>query len=288
MVRMKITLDDDVLEELVSRIAAMSNTLGAAALSATAKAMNRAAAEVQDAWLQYAIGKKTLPGGVPPMKNPSGDYARGIHIEHNGPFDKAIVNDSKNAEILEYGAPEIDMKDYPAKSRKSRITKHGKNKGQPYLIIPFRWGTKDTVGFRNVMPVEINNIVEKFKKMETLVDADNSDYKTPNAYGEMVGRAQYNKGYDRLNIVQIINAEPDVSINQIFNMSVMVRTKDDTGIDRAAGYLTFRVLSAKSPPGSWIKPASPARHVTDGVVKETEKKVNNLIEAGVMKDVGRL
>jgi hypothetical protein len=138
------------------------------------------------------------------------------------------------------------------------------------------------------MPTSVHNIVKRFEKTVTTVSADDPDNtkKSPNALGEMVGRAQYEWG-KRLSTARLADVA-DLDLTQIFRMSGMVRAKDDTGKDRAGGYFTFRVISAKSPPGSWIKPASPARHVTEGVVRATEKEVNELIEAGVMKDVGRL
>jgi hypothetical protein len=54
-----------------------------------------------------------------------------------------------------------------------------------------------------------------------------------------------------------------------------------------SGYYTFRVISADGTPGSWIKPATPARHITEGVVREVQKGVDNLFDAAFMKDLGR-
>jgi hypothetical protein len=63
--------------------------------------MEEAAREVHKAWMEYAIGKRDI--GVPPMKNPSGGYAKGITIERPSTFEREIVNYSKIAEYLEYG-----------------------------------------------------------------------------------------------------------------------------------------------------------------------------------------
>ena len=279
MIKIKIETGN----ELLAVIDMFSSMVGKQGLPATAKAVESAAQVVQGLWYNYAIGKESLIG-VPPMKRPSGGYAAGITIERPGPFKREVVNTSRTAEFLEYGTPEIDMKKKHTQGPRSRVSQ----KGDPYLIVPFRWGTPKTVGFRNVMPVDIYPIVKKFKKMRTLVDADSPDAdKTPNAKGDMVGRAQYNTGYSRLNMEQIIGADDgEVSINQMFNMNGMVRTTDTTGKDRSGGYLTFRVISAASPPGSWIKPAMPARHVTDGLIRTAQETVDDMLEAAVRRDLG--
>jgi hypothetical protein len=276
----KITVEGDALGEVISMLSAMSSPQG---LPATAKAVEQAAMIVQGLWHNYAIGKGSL-SGVPPLKNPSQGYAKGIKIERPGPFRRVIVNESKTAEYIEYGTPELDMKKTHTKGPRSRMS----SKGVPYLIVPFRWGTPKTVGFNNVMPVDIYTIVKKFKKMRTLVDSDSPQAeKTLNARGEMVGRATYNKGYSRLTLKQIGEADDgEVSIKQMFNMSGMVRTPDITGKDRSGGYFTFRVISAHSRPDSWIKPATPGRNVIEGLIKDAKEPVDTILEAGFRKDLG--
>jgi hypothetical protein len=289
----KIKVEGSELQEIISMLSSMQSPQG---LPATAKAVEQAAQVVQGLWHNYAIGKGSLTG-VPPMKNPSQGYAKGIKIERPGPFRRVIVNESKTAEFLEYGTPELDMKKTHTKGPRSRVAptiiskRTGKvlQKGGPYLIVPFRWGTPKTVGFNQVMPVDIYAIVKKFKKMQTRVSADDSpeEDKTPNARGEMVGRAKYNKGYSRLTMKQIAEAnDGEVSINQMFNMNGMVRTTDITGKDRSGGYFTFRVISANSRPDSWIKPATPARNVIEGLMKAAKEPVDTILEAGFRRDLG--
>jgi hypothetical protein len=128
------------------------------------------------------------------------------------------------------------------------------------------------------MPINVYSIVKKFEKMKTMVSADKADdkHKKPNNQNpsQMVGRAQYNKGYDRLSGMDSM-------------MNGMVRSTDETGKDRSAGYFTFRIISAKSPKNSWIKPATPPRHVTQALMEETREGVNELVNTGLSRDFGK-
>jgi hypothetical protein len=288
MVRLKITLNSELLEEITTRLSSL-NTVQS--MPATAKAVEEAARLVQSVWREYAIGKKDI--GVPPMKNPSGDYARSIKIERPSAFEREIVNYSKVAEYLEYGTGEFDMKSKLDQYPRSRMTKGVRRKDgtwkeppHPYLIVPFRWGTPKAIGSQNVMPAEIYNIVKKAKFEKSIVGQET--HNEPNAKGEDVDRWNYEWG-SRLNIKQIIEADDGgIDINQIFNMSGMVRMDTSTKNKEYSGYYTFRVISSKSPPSSWIRPARSARHITDGVVRQVQEKehVNDLFDVAFRRDLG--
>jgi hypothetical protein len=155
----------------------------------------------------------------------------------------------------------------------------------PYLIVPFRWGTPKTVGFQNVMPQAIYNIVKKAKFEKSIVGQET--HNEPNAKGEDVDRWNYDKWGSRLKINQIIETDDGgMNINQMFNMNGMVRMDASTKDKKYSGYYTFRVISSKSPPSSWIRPARSARHITDGVVRATEKDVNDIFDAAFRRDLG--
>jgi hypothetical protein len=55
---------------------------------------------------------------------------------------------------------------------------------------------------------------------------------------------------------------------------------------KAAGYFTFRVISAKSPKHSWIKPAMAARPVTKAVADVNRESINTMVEGAIMEDLG--
>jgi hypothetical protein len=279
MVRLKVNINDELLQEISARLASLNT---AKSMPATAKAMKDVAKYVQNVWKNYAIGRQTLPD-VPPMKIPSRWYAEGIGIKPNGPFDYEVVNPSDIADYLENGTSEIDMKKTHTTGPRSRVSK----KGVPYLIVPFRWGTPKTVGFQNVMPVEIYDIVKKANFEKSIVGQDT--HNEPNFKGEDVDRWNYDKWGSRLKINQIIEADDGgMNINQMFNMSGMVRMDASTKDKKYSGYYTFRVISANGRPDSWIKPATPARHITDGVVRYTDEKgeIKDMLDAAFRKDLG--
>jgi hypothetical protein len=268
MVNLNVTMDNDILQQLQMALA----KFGTGFLPITKHTMEEAADQIAKDWRTFAAGGEL--DGVKPLPRPNRSYLFGVKTRTLGFFCHEIYNESRVARQIEEGTPELDMKTTHPYGPKSRVSK----KGIPYLIVPFRWGTPRTVGFRNIMPEAVHNIVKKFKKMEKLVGADESDYKTPNARGEMVGRAQYNKGYDRLS-----GMDEDKS-----RMDGMVRTKDETGKDRAGGYLTFRIISANSPAESWIRPRVEPRYVVDALVELNREFVNIAVEAAVMEDIRNL
>jgi hypothetical protein len=210
----------------------------------------------------YVTGKRDI--GIEPLKNPQGGLSRSIRIEKIGPFNYQVVSDSKIMGYLIDGTSEVDMKETHTKGPRSRVSK----KGVPYLIVPFRWGTPKTVGFRNVMPVEVYADVKKKKFEKSVVTGET--HIEPNALGRPVERQEYEWG-SRLDMEES-------------NMNGMVRMKGHDG--KSAGYFTFRVISRDSPAGSWVKPATQGRPITQGVVDTSQKDVNELLDMAFRRDLG--
>jgi hypothetical protein len=297
MIRMKIDLNDELLRELEARLSIMAG----GGLPATNKALEAAARKVQTAWHEFVIGKRDLPG-VEPLKSPQGGLSRTIKSRKIGPFQHEVFSESKIMEYLIDGTSEVDMKETHTKGPRSRVTER-KIKGQKetekvsYVIVPFRWGTPKTVGFRNVMPLEIYDIVKK-KNFEKSVVAK-STHNEPNAKGEDVERWDYEKWGNRLSMKQIIESDDGgMDTNQMFNMKGMVRM-DTSSVDKKySGYYTFRVISSKKPvdwdkrphkkswEDTWVKPAVQGKPIIQGLINATQEDVKNLIEFAVKKDLG--
>jgi hypothetical protein len=296
MIKMNISLDNDVLQQFQMALA----RFGKRSMPGVSAAVGRSASVIRDIWRGFAMGG-SLPGISENLKNPGGGYARSIKIDRKGPFDYEVYSDARVAGWIENGTDELDMKTTHPFGPRSRMGKSG----YPYLIVPFRWGTPGTkrnprVGFRNVMPEEIYNIVKnkaKFRQTATTVSADNSGFKTPNAKGDMVGRARYSditkkKPWgDTLTAGDIEGSKPwgvaltpDKEEAMSNNMAGMSRMLGQNG--RSAGYLTFRVISAAPGTTGWIKPAMKARPVTRAVAAMAREPVNRAIDEAIREDLG--
>jgi hypothetical protein len=244
----------------------------------TEKAVKGAAGLIRGKWVEFAGGGSLK--GVEKLKRPGGGYAKSIKVQQTGAFEHEIYSDSKVADWIENGTKELDMKTTHPYGSRSRVSpravskKTGKvlREGSSYLIVPFRWGTPKAIGFKNIIPAHIYSMVKKLKKTQTTAGADNSPVRTPNARGEMKGRAQYEWG-----------GRFEYALGNA-NFSGMVRSTDSTGKNRSGGYFTFRVISSKSKKG-WVKPAEPARHVTRALAEETRESVNAFVESGLMEDL---
>ena len=288
MIRIKIAENNPHLEELQYLLASAS----AGVLPGTVRAMKDGASIIQKTWKGYAAGG-SLPG-VEKLKNPQGGYMRSIHVDKRGPFNYEIYSEAKIADWIENGTEELDMKTTHPFGPRSRVAKRVVSKktgkvlreGGSYLIIPFRWGTPGSkknprVGFGNnvITAGAYRQLLKRsFGASRVTVSPANSNYMTPNARGDMVGRAQYEWG-------------SRFSSND--NMNGMVRfengyNKNGEISKRYGGYFTFRVISANSPKNSWIKPATPPRHVTQAVMDETRETIEQMVDEAIKGDIANL
>ena len=277
MIRMTVGKDNPYLEELQYQLA----KLGAGSMPRTAGAMASGASVIRDTWKGFALGG-SLPGVTEPLKRPSRGYAISIRVHKNGPFDYEIYSEAKIAEMIENGTEQLDMKRTHPYGPRSRVSK----KGIPYLVIPFRWGTPEghdgkRVGFRNIMPEAVYNIVKnkkKFRQTKALMATHNE----PNSRGIQVERRNYSGAYGKGGWGDRLTADMGDEVTP--NMEGMSSMLGQDG--KAAGYLTFRIISANSPKNSWIKPATPARHVTRAVAENTEEVISSMVEGAIMEDLG--
>jgi hypothetical protein len=274
---MHIAENNPHLEELQFRLA----KLGAGSMPRTAGAMRSGANIIRDTWKGFAMGGP-LPGIAEPLKRPSGGYARSIRIIKFGPFDYKIASEAEIADWIENGTEQLDMKTTHPFGPRSRVSK----KGVPYLVIPFRWGTPEgrdgkRVGFRNIMPDAVYNIVknkEKFRQTKVLMTTHNE----PNYHGDQVARSDYSDAAGKGTWGDRLTADMNEEVTP--NMEGMSSMVGQNG--KAAGYFTFRVISANSPKHSWIKPAMAARPVTRAVANAAQKAINTMVENAIMEDLG--
>lgn len=242
--------------------------------------VDEAAGLVANTWRDWATGDVALPdvGGI---DKPSAEIARSIKIDRAGAWQRVIYSDNKEMAKIEEGSPgmdiEYDMKKTHPYGPRSRVTKSGKNKGTPYLIVPFRWGTpgqkdKGRAHFANYIPKAVFNTGIKVSRL-TVSQILETRHTEPNARGQDVERAEYKWG-GRVTAKKAWEK----------NAAGMVRMAN------GSGYFTFRIISAKSPAGSWIyrrkEPAKQPLDVTGALVKATQPEVEAIVEDGVRRALG--
>ena len=262
MTKMGITFSNDQLQKIAGGL----KIAGEQSFPATREAFKQSANFVAQTWRGYAKGGDLQ--GITPMKNPSAKLASSIKVHKNGPFDYEISSDSEQARRIEEGTEELDMKKthpYGPKSRVSIKTEKGVTRRVPYLIVPMRWGTPRSVSFRSVMPEEIYNIVKQRAFKKSVVEQ--TTHFENNFIGDATERREYTWG-------------SALSGEEFGNAEGMVKMAN------RGGHFTFRIISAESPAGSWIRPAQPPKPVIQAVATVTQDVVNAMVEQGLREDIG--
>ena len=268
-----IEYDLTELKNLTDQFAKTVQNAPEAALPNTANAFQMAAQYVRNMWTGYLSGDQPL-NGIEFMDGVTSAMVRSIRAQRNGDFDYTVFSDNRQLEEKTKGRKEVeyDMKQTHPYGKKSRVSK----KGIPYLIIPFRWGTpngKDTkrAHFNNFIPQKYYNTAVKGLNLSAVDSA--KKYFEANFKGENIERQGYN--WAKNGRLKEDQAWDDRSVG-------MVRMKDVTG----STYFTFRIVSAKSPPGSWIyhRDAKPAIDMMGALERTIKPKIDEMISAGIQAD----
>lgn len=243
------------------------------AMPNTSKSVHAAAQYVQNVWSNYLAGGELE--GIDPLEHPISPKNANLRIENKGPFSEDIVSSSKKVVEIQTGSDPVyyDMKRTHPYGLKSRMS----SKGVPYLIIPFRWGTPNDKGtkrrWNNVIPqAEYDTVVKDLQLSRTNAL---KNYYQNNAKGQSIQRAGYD--WAKFGRLKKVDAWNDRSEG-------MVRMKDTRG----STYFTFRIISAKSPMGSWLywKDGKDAVDMIGALKNTVQERVANIIETGIRSDLG--
>lgn len=270
----KISLDFDLdslntLNNYITKIGAANKEV----LPNTSNAFHQSAQYIQNVWSNYLYGNDKLDG-IDALEKPLKPQDVNFRITDPGDFHSKVSATADRLNEIQNGKNPVyyDMKQTHPYGKKSRVSK----KGIPYLIIPFRWGTPNDKGTKRAHSF-FSGIIPS-KEYRVNVSAMEMSYKTDkihfekNSKGEHIPRTEYIwkerlEGWDN-------------------RSAGMVRMKDV----RESTYFTFRVISAKSPQGTWLY----WRDGTDGVdmlgaLRRTVKdNVEKIIESGIRADTGNM
>lgn len=235
------------------------------AMKATSSAFRRAASMIKDAWANWAMGDSI--DGARDIRRPDAALASSIGSTGGG-FEYRVGTNNPTMQRIVQGFPPYDMKTTYPYATKSRVSK----KGVPYLIIPFRWGTNNKgagrAHFSNTIPAIAQAILDspRFRRSYT----KDTVHIEANAKGDIINRVEYDWG-DRLQ---------DTKENPNAIGMVKMGGKGQTS------YYTFRVISARSPSGSWIKKAVPPNDIPKALNDAYSESLNAMVEAGLKADIG--
>lgn len=200
------------------------------------------------------------------LKSSRKQYVRSLYVGEKGRFKGFVTLRGRLPNMIEQGASAFDMKTGFAQSSKRKI-----NGTDWYLTIPFRWSTPSALGesevFTNRMPDEIYSIAKKISG--TTSQRGSGTVRT----GEQVKMGDIPSPYD------IPKVRPEVAgTNKAFE-EYRHKTSIYEGIGRSSKtyesatqsqYVSFRRVSSKSDPLSWIHTGIEAKKFADEALNELD------------------
>jgi hypothetical protein len=254
-----------------------------------AGAVAQMAQDAKARWLAYAQGEPLPNGQVIGVR--SGTYHRSIQLEQIGPFHYRVFSNLAYAEAIETGSPERDMKKMLDSSLKVRRTKDGKR----YLIIPFRWGTPDTVTFgNNTMPKAVHDFFKPQGVARSRIislgrrESGTGAYDIKTRQPVLVPRRQYEWG-TRLTQQHLgamgIGTQFKGKNYKTHPMAGMTnfRKPDARGGKAHSKYLTFRVMTEDST--GWKAPAIPGKYPAKTVAEMFKPIAEQAFKKALEEDV---
>lgn len=210
-------------------------------------------------------------------------YQRSLIVADRGRFEGAVVLLGSLPNMIEEGVGAFDMKVGFSQSPKVKFTKSG----GWYLTVPFRIGTPGTIGtnFASVMPQEIYDVAKD-------LSATTSQPGVGVVYGDRLGMKDIPAKYATPNIRgafsdltnRIANRFGEYEAKSSIYKGMIREEKTYQGATQSQ-YMTFRRVSFKSNPNSWIhtgiaphKFAEQAEMATD-LDRETEVIINSFLNS---------
>lgn len=279
MMTLNIVPQDDVL---VNLLATMRGVGSGAGLENSRRALKGLAQAVSTKW-QMKVGSKNT------INRP----------EEINPFTQRVSSDNNVVHWLEEGLPAYDMRQTHTRGKKSRVVKPrlgpgGKlitqwkvknpdgsyrtvTAGSPYLIIPFSHDTKSKGSVNKSLgdvykDVKRQTGADNFKRSTVTKSPVDSNTSSPNVFGDMVKRAEYDWGSK-------IEFPDEPEFDNLQGMVAMNEPKQSQ-------FMTFRVVSVNSPASSWQHPGIKARHYLKNILEEGQDEIRNVLEEALGRDFG--
>jgi len=197
-------------------------------------------------------------------------YASHISVIEEGRLMRAVVLDYTKdplVQMIEEGAGAFDMKDNFLKSPKAKTNKSGGK----YLIIPFKWGTPDTVAdnatFSNTMPKEVYSIAKNLAPKQQITNTQLSKL----------------QGGFETQSSKMVEIPKSKKFEEYTHKSSIYKgiSKGTSSTTNQSTYTSFRVVSEKSDEASWIHPGIKAYNIAELALSDFKQKIQPLMTQAI-------
>lgn len=260
----------------------------------TLAALNIMAHRAFVVWRKATMGEQ-LPGMPFPIWS-RGDYTRSIGVDISNEELKYVYGKRLTTEGLEEGHGEIDLKPGLLSGPKARQGKFG-----PYNIVSFRHGVPGTSPSNNPMPASSYSFINKqAKQADQAYQAGHSSKPgtssvtgySPKPVNLTKGRGigsirSYNWGSKLPESLGGV-AQTKKTSKGDYSWTTGKRTgmvKMEAGAGGTTNYRTFRVVSYKSDPASWIVPPREANPIRQSVLNSLSDEFKDLLKSAMEEDI---
>ena len=245
-------------------------------------AMSEIAALYREAWMGFASGVP-IPGSPRVINSRAGGYRDSIKLDLSKDNEKVVYTDSPVHRYIEDGSPEVDLKPGLLSGPKARQGKDG-----PYNIVAFRHGTPGTLQSNRPMPVNVYNIVRQQirqaqKSRTDAVQTSQQQRQKARPPGRMQVIAATNQQGRRSKLVGTFSEGRGSSYT--WKSGQFAGMQRITGVARSTQYITFRVVSFRSPPSSWIVPPREGVPIREAVVSEVRDLAEEMLKEALRRDL---
>lgn len=286
MAEIKINMSQDVPEFLI--LFGEKDTRPA--FAHTLAAMNKIAMQYLELWRSYAMGAP-IPPNNDTIHSRRGGYVDSIKADLSKDWEKIIYTISKVHQYIEEGHGPIDLKPGLLSGPKARHGKYGN-----YNIVSFRHGTPGTLPSNKPMPRDVYQYMKgQTQKAENERRLGFSRIvartkRTPMNPGGRVGAwgvqlPAHLGGEPKTKAVTLTTGEQGAYTWKTGQYTGMARMKDVLTKGASPQYRTFRVVSVKSDPFSWIVPARPPIPIRQAVVDTMQPALIQTIKDALERDL---
>ena len=196
-------------------------------------------------------------------------YINALNIGEITPTKKYIQLTGAWPNMIESGFNAYDMKPGMLASPKAKVTK----KGTKFITIPFRWGTPGAIGesevFANVMPREIYDLAKRLSPTKTNINKIRTQRGGSLSANVLPAQYQIPKSRAAFSDLNTRTTYPQYTHKGSIYEGIIRNEKTYENATQST-YVSFRRVSEKSDPMSWIHKAQAAKNFAEQAMKKTD------------------